>query len=126
MVFTSYRLSQCTPCQLDGLFAFCSLVVVLSETKSVPEDAWDFILCTLVMCIQSLPLEDTKCLSTSLLFSNILALFRTLDHYFSDVMSPQKEEWQEFFRPAVLDVICPIFLTALRKFSRKYLLVVCI
>lgn len=57
------------------------------------------------------------CLSTSLLLSNIFALFRALDHYFSESTSPPSEEWQEFFKPAVVDVICPVFLTTLRKCS---------
>ena len=117
----SYRLSQSTTSQLDGIFAFCSLVVVLVETKSVPEAAWDFILCTVVMCVQCLPLEETKCLSTALIFSNVFTLFRTVDHYFSETTSPLAEEWREFFKPAVVDTICPVFLTVLRKSSKRSL-----
>lgn len=121
MICASYRLSQSTACQLDGIFAFCSLVVVLVETKSVPEAAWDFILCTIVMVVQCLPLEETSCLSTALIFSNIFTLFQTVDVYFSETASPQAEEWQEFFKPAVVDVICPVFLRVLRKSSKRYL-----
>ena len=120
MVCASYRLSHSTTCQLDGIFAFCSLVAVLVETKSVPEAAWDFLLCTIIMVVQCLPLEETNCLSTALIFSNIFALFHAVDDYFSEVASAQAEEWQEFFKPAVVDVICPVFLRVLRKFRRRF------
>ena len=113
----SYRMSDLPDYNRDILLFALFLVEDLVLEKCVPITAWDFILCLLVMCCQSLVNEDHKNVNLMLLYCNVLRLCQRIDSFFSSTSDEgsQAQEWIEFFKPAIMDVLYPLCEQLLRE-----------